>query len=124
MGTNKEQITKSDSQANYESAVLDFLDKEMAAVQPNKQQDEPGQEVDALVTDLLKQVITESDQPNGAPNGAPNGGSKAVSDSMESLLSEFPPAEVEETPSSSKNLEPPDKEAISPPADAKHQLLE
>jgi len=116
MGTNKEQMTKSDSQANYESAVLDFLDKEMAAVQPNKQQDEPGQEVDALVTDLLKQVITESDQPNGAPSG----GSEAVSDNMESLLSEFPPAEVKETPSSSKNLEPPDKEAISPPADAKH----
>ena len=109
MGTNKEETPESGSQANYEAAVLDFLDREMAAVQPKSQQDQSGQEVDALVTDLLKQVITESDRPNDRP--------KAASETSEDILAEFPPAEAEQTPPGSGNAESPD-EASSPPISA------
>lgn len=47
----------------YEATVLDFLDKEMAAAQPARDTDKQSKELDALVSDLLKQVITEADQP-------------------------------------------------------------
>jgi TonB family protein len=106
MGTNKEQTSESDDQANYEAAVLDFLDREMAAVQPNKHREESGEEVDALVTDLLKQVITESDQPSGGPTG--------ISEDLEDILSEFPPAEANEVPAGSENLESSGQTAIPP----------
>lgn len=46
----------------YEAAVLDFLDKEIAAVQTGKEKEEPSAELDALVSDLLKHVLEESDQ--------------------------------------------------------------
>ncbi len=123
MGTNKEQTPESNNKANYEAAVLDFLDKEMAAVQqPNKKQNESGQEVDALVSDLLKQVITESDQLNGE--------SLALSDNLEAALSEDPPLEVlpkpedpplevlpkeakQEAPHTNEKFESPDKAASS-----------
>lgn len=111
MGINKEQSPESNNKSNYETAVLDFLDKEMAAVQPNKKQNESGQEVDALVTDLLKQVITESNQPSG--------GSQTVYNSLEAALSEDPPMEVppieeKEAPPGAENLESSD-EAENPP---------
>ena len=50
------------SQNNYEAAVLDFLDKEMADVQSTMTENRQSEELDALVADLLKQVMTESDQ--------------------------------------------------------------
>ena len=65
MGTNKGRTPEPKNKGNYEATVMDFLDKEMAAIQPDNKQNESGQEVDELVTDLLKQVITESDEPNG-----------------------------------------------------------
>ncbi len=46
---------------SYEAAVLDFLDKEIAAVQTGKEKEEPSAELDALVSDLLKHVLEESD---------------------------------------------------------------
>ena len=48
---------------NYESVVLDFLNKEMAVVQPNNKRMEQTDDLDALVSDLLKQVLSESSQP-------------------------------------------------------------
>jgi len=107
MGTNKEQTPEFKNKANYETAVLDFLDKEMAAIQSNKKQNESGQEVDDLVTDLLKQVITESDQPNAE--------SQTGSDSLEAALSEDPPMVIppvtqkEEAPPSAEHLESADE---------------
>ena len=86
MGANKDQSSEPKNMADYETAVMDFLDKQMAADQPNKKQNESGQEVDALVTDLLKQVITESDHPNGE--------SQIASDSQEAALSDIPPLEA------------------------------
>ncbi len=46
----------------YEATVLDFLDKEMAIAQEAQKKNQQSDELDALVTDLLKQVITEADQ--------------------------------------------------------------
>jgi protein TonB len=76
---------------SYESAVLDFLDREMAAVQPsqnkqnNQNNNDQSEEVDALVSDLLRQVITESDTSESAPSG--------ISDEFKNLAIEFPPEE-------------------------------
>ena len=53
-----------EKQEQYEAAVLDFLNKEIEAVQPIQEGKEQSRELDALVTDLLKQVISESDQPH------------------------------------------------------------
>jgi hypothetical protein len=63
MTSNEGQPAGPENQEQYEATVLDFLDKEMAAVQPSKKKDEQLDELDALVSDLLKQVITEADQP-------------------------------------------------------------
>ncbi len=52
-----------ENQEKYEATVLEFLEREMATVQPAQKRDEQSEELDALVTDLLKQVITEADQP-------------------------------------------------------------
>lgn len=70
---------------NYESVVLNFLDREMAAAQPADKNKDHSDDLDALVSDLLKQVISEADQTDTRP---------AVHDETESLLAEFPPMEV------------------------------
>jgi TonB family protein len=62
MTSNEGQPTGTDTQDSYESTVLDFLDKEMATVQEAQKKNQQSDELDALVTDLLKQVITEADQ--------------------------------------------------------------
>lgn len=61
MTRNQIETGDPEDREKYESAVLEFLDKEMAAVQPQKKNNQTD-ELDALVTDLLKQVITESDE--------------------------------------------------------------
>ena len=78
----------------YESLVLDFLNKEMAAVQSNSQTAEHTEDLDALVSDLLKQVIQESNQPQDRPPSIP--------DEREAMLAEFPPAELKAEPAESK----------------------
>ncbi|MBN2339823.1 MAG: energy transducer TonB [Acidobacteria bacterium] len=70
---------------NYESVVLNFLDREMAAAQPADTNKDHSDDLDALVSDLLKQVISEADQTDTRP---------AAYDETESLLAEFPPVEV------------------------------
>ena len=94
MGSNEGHTAKPDNQENYEAAVLEFLDKEMAAVKPASKNDQ-SDELDALVSDLLKQVITESDQSKDTRREA------AEVSEEESLLAEFPPTEVEASPPSS-----------------------
>jgi TonB family protein len=80
--TGKEgQTAKSSSQDNYEATVLDFLDKEMSAVQPSQKPKEYSEELDELVSDLLKQVIHEADQKKPVQN--------AGDESIEDLLAEF-----------------------------------
>jgi TonB family protein len=97
MSVNDRQAAKQNNQDKYEAAVLDFLDKEMAAVQPTKKGKEQTEELDALVSDLLKQVTTELDQP--ASN-------KAASDEINKLISELAP--LRET------APPPEKKAAAP----------
>ena len=67
--TSKEgQPAGPDSQGKYEATVLDFLEKELASVQPAQKKDHHSEELDALVSDLLKQVMTEADQSQRAGN--------------------------------------------------------
>jgi len=67
--TSKEgQPAGPDSQGKYEATVLDFLDKQLASVQPAQKKDHHSEELDALVSDLLKQVMTEADQSQSAGN--------------------------------------------------------
>jgi len=64
MNSNEGQPADTEIQEKYETTVLDFLDREMATVQEAQQKNQHSDELDALVTDLLKQVITEADQKN------------------------------------------------------------
>jgi TonB family protein len=78
------QPAESDSQRNYEAAVLDFLDNEMADVQSTPTEKKQSEELDALVANLLHQVMTESDQ-------AQTGEMMVSSEDMNDLLAEFKP---------------------------------
>lgn len=61
MSTDESQKARAEMRdEQYESTVLDFLDKEIAAAQPVQKQKDPSEDLDALVSDLMKQVITES----------------------------------------------------------------
>jgi hypothetical protein len=59
MAGDKEIIIETDSPDSYEAAVLDLLNKEMAAVQSPRKEIIQSDELDALVSDLLKQVHIE-----------------------------------------------------------------
>ncbi len=102
MSRDEGQTAESENRDNYEAAVLDFLDREMAAVEPAKK-NEQSDELDALVSNLLKQVITESDQPGEAQTAV------SVSDDMADVLSEFPPKEEEVAAPAAKPPESPVK---------------
>jgi TonB family protein len=78
------QPAESDSQSNYEAAVLDFLDNEMMDVPSTLIEKKQSEELDALVADLLHQVMTESDQ-------AQTGEMMIASEDMDDLLAEFMP---------------------------------
>jgi periplasmic protein TonB len=65
MTSNQREPAGPENQEKYEATVLDFLDKEMAAIGPApKKKEQHTEELDNLVTDLLKQVMTEADAPN------------------------------------------------------------
>jgi TonB family protein len=66
MKSKEGQPAEPDNQEQYEAAVLEFLEKEMANVQPAQKPDQQSDELDALVSDLLKQVMTEADQSQDA----------------------------------------------------------
>ena len=78
------QPAENDGQSNYEAAVLDFLDNEMVDVQSTLTEKKQSEELDALVADLLHQVITESEQPQ-------TGEMMVSSEDMNDLLAEFMP---------------------------------
>ena len=78
------QSAESDSQSNYEAAVLDFLDKEMVGAQSTLTEKKQSEELDALVANLLHQVMTESDQ-------AQTGEMMISSEDINDLLAEFKP---------------------------------
>ncbi len=68
---NREQRTGSGSESSYEAAVLDFLNREMDAAQLAQSPRSQSDDLDALVSDLLKQVMTESDGPQTVKKAAP-----------------------------------------------------
>ena len=77
---------------SYEAAVLDFLDKEMADVQSTMNENRQSEELDALVADLLQQVMTESDQPQVS------GEMLTSPEDMKDILAEFMPQEEADSP--------------------------
>ena len=93
------QPAESDSQSNYEAAVLDFLDNEMADVQSTPTEKKQSEELDALVADLLHQVMTESDQ-------AQTGEMMVSSEDMNDLLAEFIPQQDTDSLPESDNTSP------------------
>jgi TonB family protein len=83
---------------DYEKTVLNFLNKEMAHLQPVDSSEIQSEELDFIVSDLLKQVITESDAQQENPQFYP-----------EDPLAEFPDTQNEnasEKGSLSTPLEP------------------
>ena len=63
MNNKKGRPSEFNTESDYETTVLDFLEKEMAGAQPAEKKDLQSDELNALVSDMLKQVITESDSP-------------------------------------------------------------
>jgi TonB family protein len=112
MSSDELQSAESKNKDNYEAAVLDFLDREMAAVQSDQKPKEQSDELDALVSDLLKQVMMESDQPAKSQKAPPG----ALAD----VLSEFPPREDEALPPAGTIAEP-SVGSLPPVTDAKKE---
>jgi TonB family protein len=82
-----ESRRKADSlDEDYERTVLDFLNQEMAANQQEKAEN-PSKELDSIVSDLLKQVISESDLQET--------GRKFYPENRDTMLAEFPAAPEE-----------------------------
>ncbi|HSW38630.1 MAG TPA: TonB family protein [Acidobacteriota bacterium] len=98
MNMNKTDSMESDRPDNYEATVLDFLEREMEAAKPGAADSDHSEDLDALVTGLLKQVITETD-PSKAR--APE-----TSSEIENVLAEFPPVEEKELYSRENPPEP------------------
>lgn len=63
MSSDKRRPREPDNKDDYEATILDFLEKEMATDQPTEKKDPQSEELDALVSDLLKKVITEAERP-------------------------------------------------------------
>jgi TonB family protein len=107
------QAAGSEVQENYEAAVLDFLDREMAAVQLAQGGKDPSDELDALVSDLLKQVMTESDQPLGAR--------KSAAGETDDLFLEYTPSQKSTSPSVIKSM-PTKTDAAAPRMEDKDEM--
>ncbi len=97
MSGGREQTTGSSDQERYEATVLDFLNKEATGVPQSKKPGEYSDELNALVSDLLKQVIKEAAQQSG-PAYEP--------DKVEDLLSEFMPLQEAVPVKAATNPEP------------------
>jgi TonB family protein len=100
------QPAELESQSNYEAAVLDFLDKEMADAQSTITEQEQTEELDALVADLLQQVMTESNQPKSS------GEMMISSEDMNDLLAEFMPQPETVSLPESGSAPPPEAETV------------
>jgi protein TonB len=97
MSGDKKQTTGSSAQEKYEATVLNFLDKEATEVRRSKKSNEYNDELNALVSDLLKQVMEEADQKSG-PIYEP--------DKVEDLLAEFMPLQEAVPAKAATNPEP------------------
>ncbi len=104
MTSNKGRPPGPDNQDDYETAVLDFLEKEMTAVQPEEKRDPQSAELDALVSDLLKQVITETEQPQSL--------NELVYDKEDELFSGLTPNMTKASDPVTRNPDP----TVHPPA--------
>ena len=93
------QPAESDSQSNYEAAVLDFLDNEMVDVQSTLTEKKQSEELDALVANLLHQVMTESEQAQTCEM-------MVSSEDMNDLLAEFTPLQGTVSLPESENASP------------------
>jgi TonB family protein len=82
MSGDREQTTGSGAQEKYEATVLDFLKKETTEVRQSRKSEEYSDELNALVSDLLKQVMEEADQKSGQT---------IEPEKLEDLLAEFLP---------------------------------
>ena len=107
----------------YESTVLDFLDKEIAAAQPLQDKKNQADDLDALVSDLMKQVITESDQLQERPkasdqvvSGPLPAQSKTVKETARESRDKAPvaPAVDSAAPKKSKSGRPDEKPLVVP----------
>lgn len=110
MNANDEQPAESESQSSYEAAVLDFLDKEMANVQSAMTEKKQAEELDALVADLLQQVMTESDQLQLS------GEMPATPEDIKDLIAEFPPQQ--------ETVSPPKSESAPPEPELESELVQ
>ena len=97
MTGNRGQIGESSRQDRQEATAMDFLDQAASAVQQPQKPKEYSAELDALVSDLMQQVIREADQkPN--PTAEP--------DNIDDLLAEFLPHQDEPLTVGSKDPAP------------------
>ena len=62
MKSNEDATPKSRNDDKYERNVLEFLDREIESSKPNHIEKKENDELDLLVSNLLKQAITESDK--------------------------------------------------------------
>jgi TonB family protein len=108
------QTAEPDSQDTYEASVLDFLEKEITADQPAQESKGSSDELDALVSDLMKQVMTESDPPQA--------GDKTESEEMAGLLLDHTFSEKQAAPPEVKKVLTL-QEAQSSWIDAKNELI-
>ncbi len=92
MSSSENPKTKTDSQGDvYEAAVLDFLNKELEAARQPNERSEQSEELDTLVADLLKQVITESDQQKDIAQSVPGEPHFVMSGPMLEPKEAYPP---------------------------------
>ena len=70
MIANEKQEAESNVHDDYAAKLLKYMNKEASAAQPSQEKKAQPDEVDALVSDLLKQVITESGGSHSKPESA------------------------------------------------------
>jgi periplasmic protein TonB len=63
MDSKEKYESESDSRDHAEATLLNFLEKEVDGFKPPQPKKKQPDDLDALMSDLLKQVITETDQP-------------------------------------------------------------
>lgn len=117
MNAKNTQPEEPENQKDYETAVLDFLDKEMVRIQSTMKEKEQSEELDTLMANLMQQVIEESDQ-------AQSSGEMLVTpEDMNSILEEFTPQE-EPSPTPANAGAPKERETAPEPVQAPAHSLD
>jgi TonB family protein len=102
MSRKEEQAMESASPDDCEALVLDLMNKEMVSIQLTAEAKEQPDEVDVLVSDLLKQMMTDPDQAQS--------GKTTDLEEIDGLLLECMTSEKKDPSSETKNM-PPDPES-------------